>query len=79
MHVSNCSVLYFTVLLSWFVNKEVANDAIDDNLLIEEHVECKPERIPDSVLDENVDICLIHQYFFLVMHGCSWTLLSRLK
>ena len=34
MHVSNCSVLYFTVLLSWFVNKEIANDATDGNLLI---------------------------------------------
>ena len=46
------------------MNKEVAKDAIDGSLLIEEHVECKPERIPDSVLDENVDICLIRQYFF---------------
>ena len=59
MHVSKCSVLYFTVLLSLFVNKEVVKDAIDGSLLIEEHVECKPERIPDSVLDENIDICLI--------------------
>ena len=26
-------------------------------------VECKPERIPDSVLDENVDVCLVHRSF----------------
>ena len=56
--VSNCSLLsLFLVLLSWFVDKEVAKDAIDGRLLIEEeHVECKPERIPDSILDKNVDI-----------------------
>ena len=26
-------------------------------------VECKPERIPDSVLDENVYVCLVHHSF----------------
>ena len=55
------------------MNKEVANDAIDGNLLIEEeHVECKPERIPDSVLDENVDISLICHYF----SSDAWLLLD---
>ena len=28
--------------------------------LIEEEVECRPERIPNAVLDENVDVCLVH-------------------
>ena len=72
--VSNCSLLsLFLVLLSWFVDKEVAKDAIDGRLLIEEeHVECKPERIPDSILDENVDICLVRQYF----SSDAWLLLD---
>ena len=26
-------------------------------------VECKPKRILDSVLDENVDVCLVHCSF----------------
>ena len=61
-----CS-LFYSSLFSYslqFSFHEVAKDAIDGRLLMEEeHVECKPERIPNSILNENVDICLIHQYF----------------
>ena len=65
--------IIFAVLLSWFVDEEVAKDAIDGSLLIEEgHVECKPERIPDSILDENVDVCLIRRYF----SSDAWLLLD---
>ena len=35
----------------------------DDKLIEEEHVECRPEKIPCSILDENVDICLVRPYF----------------
>ena len=28
-----------------------------------EHVECRPERITDAVVDENVDVHLIRKYF----------------
>lgn len=50
--------------MSWFVDKEVAENAIKHCRLIEEEdVECKPERVPDAVVDENVDIHLVRQYF----------------
>lgn len=37
-------------ILSWFVDKEVINDAIREGKLIEEdRVECRPEKIPNHV------------------------------
>ena len=51
-------------MLSWFVDQLVAKAAIkDDRLIEEEDVECRPEKIPCSVLDENVSICLVRPYF----------------
>ena len=32
-------------------------------LVQEDDVECRPERVPNSVLDENVDVFLIRKYF----------------
>ncbi len=55
---------FYTVILNWFVDPPVARAAInDDKLIEEEEVECRPEKIPCSVLDENVDVCLVRQYF----------------
>ena len=55
----------FLVILLWFVDKEVVSRVLrDSKSLIEEfEVECRPEKVPSSVLDENVDICLVRQYF----------------
>ena len=33
-------------------------------LIEEEDVETRPERVPDAVLDENVDVYLIRKHFF---------------
>lgn len=59
--------LYFTliVILSWIVDKQVANDVIHGSLPLieEEHVEYKPERIPHSILDAHDYICLVCRYF----------------
>ena len=63
MHVA-CTMQLF----SWFVEKKVISDG---NLIAEEHVECRPERI----LDENVDV--LFGTTFPVMHGCLWSQLSR--
>ena len=53
-----------TVILGWFVDPSVAKAAIkDDKLIEEEDVECRPEKIPCSVLDENVNVCLVRPYF----------------
>ena len=65
-------IQYSTVILSWFVNKQVIKDALGGQLIEEDRVECRPERIPDSVLDENVDVCLIRRYF----SSDAWMLLE---
>ena len=51
--------------MKWFVDSNIATAAIREKKLIEEEedVECRPEMIPSSVLDENVDVCLVHHYF----------------
>ena len=34
-----------------------------DELIEEEDVECRPEKVSDAVVDENVDVYLIRKYF----------------
>ena len=52
------------VILSWFVDKPIVDRAIKQHQLIkEEDVECKPERVTEAVVDENVDIHLVRKYF----------------
>ena len=52
------------MILDRFVDKAVSKAAIKDGKLIEEdEVECMPEKIPCSVLDENVDVCLVRHHF----------------
>ena len=45
------------------MDSRVATTAIENGKLIEEEVECRPEKIPCSVLDETIDVYLIRQYF----------------
>ena len=52
-------MILFVVILSRFVSKQVMNVALDGKLIDETEVECRPERIPDSVVGENVDISLV--------------------
>ena len=33
------------------------------HLIEEEEVECRPDRVPDAVVDENVDVCLVRRHF----------------
>lgn len=61
------------VILSHFVDKQVINDAMKGKLIEEDKVECRPEQIPDSVLDENVDVCLVRRYF----SSDAWMLLTK--
>ena len=51
----------FAVILKWFVNGEVALLAMKDpkHLMQEESIEVRPEKFPDSVVDENVDVHLV--------------------
>ncbi len=52
-------------MLEWFVDNKVAATALKSrkHLIEEEHVEVRPERLPDAVLDENVDVHLIRRFF----------------
>ena len=51
-------------MLSWFVDKDVLERAIKQRILIDEdEVECRPERVSDAILDENVDIHLVRNHF----------------
>ncbi len=52
-------------MLSWFVDDEVATLALKDprSLIEEQQVEVLPEKLPDAVLDENVDEHLIRRCF----------------
>ena len=59
-------IIVFTtiVILSWFVDKAVVTEALNNGTLIdEESVECLPEKIPDSITDENVDVHLVRKHF----------------
>lgn len=52
-------------MLGWFVDKTVVETAIKDpqQLIEEQNVEVRPEKLPDAILDENVDIHLIRKFF----------------
>ncbi len=61
-------MLYFPfipVILSWFVNDDVLKRAIGKHryLIEERDVETMPENVSNAVLDQNVDIFLVRQYF----------------
>ena len=53
-----------TVILSWLVDKKVAEQALKRDILIEEDdVECRPEKVSAAIADENVDVHLVRKYF----------------
>ena len=51
------------VILSWFVHSNVIEMAMNGNLIEEELVKCRPQRITSAVLDEDVDINLVRHHF----------------
>ena len=57
------SVRYVIVILSWFVDAEDVKMALDGRLLDEEKVECIPERLPNAIVDDSVDVHLVRRYF----------------
>lgn len=51
-------------MLGWFVDKCILNSAMkSDDLIDEDQVECRPEKVPCSVLDEAVEISIIRSFF----------------
>ena len=56
-------------MLKWLlVDNEVLELAYNGELIEEESVECRPEVVPNAVLDENVDI--LSENTSPIMHGC---------
>ena len=54
----------YTVMLQWFVEKEIALAALDEKQMIEQdEVQISPEKITDAILDKNIGIHLIRKYF----------------
>ena len=54
------------------MDKQVVDSSLQGKLIEEDCVECRPEKIPNSVLDENVDVCLVRPYF----SNDAWMLLD---
>ena len=50
------------VMLRWFVDEAILQAALKGQL-IEEDVECRPEKVSNALLDENVDVYLVRKYF----------------
>lgn len=50
-------------MLNWFVEESAVATALNGRLINEEEIEVRPEKLPDAVLDENVDIHQIRKYF----------------
>ena len=50
-------------MLKWLVDDEVLESALNGVLIEEESVVCRPEVVPNALLDESVDIFLIRKYF----------------
>lgn len=60
-YLYNCT---HVVMLQWFVLPVIAEKCLSGGEIItEEFVECRPEKVPNSCLDENVDIFLIKKHF----------------
>ena len=55
---------FSTVMLKWFVSDQDVSKAMhEDTLLDEQVVETRPERVPNSCIDENASIYRIRKYF----------------
>ena len=53
----------FLVILTWFVDLQIAKDAIDGSRIIEEDdVEMRPEMVSSSCTDENVCLDMCRKY-----------------
>ena len=62
------SLYIYIVMLNWFVNQEVSERVTRGGDLIEEdEVECRPERIPRKCLDDNVCIGQIRNTSLLML------------
>ena len=56
--------MYVVVVLCSFVDDEVLHTTMSFNKLVQKtEVESRPEKVPSSVLDDNVEVSLVWHYF----------------
>lgn len=70
--ITSLFVLIISAILKWFVDPEVAEQAITMKTPIEEHqVETVPTKITSSCLDENISLDSCRKMYFKedAMHG----------
>ena len=65
----------FIVILNWLVGKEWTDAALKGRLIEEEEVECIPENVSNSIVDENVDINIVNKYFT----SDAWLLVQQVQ
>ena len=46
------NIIYYIMMLSWFVEKEDVESALNGQLIEEYSIECCPEKVTNAVLDE---------------------------
>ena len=63
-------------MLHWIVDKKVADSVLKDSnvLILEDQIETRPEKVPDGIIDENVDIHLIRRF----LTNDAWLVLKQL-
>ena len=55
--------ILFLVILSWFVDDEIASEAVGGDIIVQESdVEARPEKISPTCLDENVCLDSLRKY-----------------
>ena len=51
------------VILNWFVDREVVQAAVKGQIIEEDSVECRPEKVSNAIIDDNVDVFLVRKHF----------------
>ncbi len=64
LFIASSSLCYYVlVILSWLLDQECIRPVLNGKLVEEDMVECRPEKISNAIIDENVDIHLVRRYF----------------
>ena len=51
------------MILGWFLDQKSVKPVLNGQLVEEDMVECRPEKISNAILDETVDVHIVRRYF----------------
>ena len=51
------------VILNWFVDREVVQAAVKSQIIEEDAVDCRPEKLSNAIIDDNMDVFLVRKHF----------------